>query len=149
MLATRLLLLSTEALVDLGARALGRDSIDVRRQNYIKAGDFPMTSAGGVAFERLSLDQCLDKALDLVDVDAFRTEQADLRAKGVFRGIGFCTFVELTSIGPEYYGSGGQHISAQETCILRMEASGQVRAYVGTTDQDRVSILVFSRLLPV
>ena len=41
----------------------------------------------------------------------------------------------LTAIGPEYYGEGGQHISAQETCLLRMEASGQVRAYVGTSDQ--------------
>jgi carbon-monoxide dehydrogenase large subunit len=125
----------SEALVDLGARTLGQDAVDVRRKNYLKENDFPITSAGGVAFERLSLNQCLNKALDMVDVDAFRTKQADLRTRGVHRGIGFCTFVELTSIGPEYYGNGGQHISAQETCILRMEASGQVRAYVGTTDQ--------------
>ncbi|MGI9478407.1 MAG: xanthine dehydrogenase family protein molybdopterin-binding subunit [Hyphomicrobiaceae bacterium] len=125
----------TEAMVDLGARQLGQDAIDLRRRNYLADADFPLTSAGGVVFERLSLGACLDKALEIVDVDAFRTEQADLRAEGIHRGIGFCTFVELTSIGPEYYGNGGQHISAQETCILRMEASGQVRAYVGTSDQ--------------
>jgi len=125
----------SEALIDLGARALGHDALDLRRRNYLNDTDFPTTSAGGVIFERLSLGRCLDKALNMVDVDTFRSEQADLRTKGVHRGIGFCTFVELTSIGPEYYGDGGQHISAQETCILRMEASGQVRAYVGTTDQ--------------
>ncbi len=124
-----------EALIDLGARALGCDPIELRRQNYLKDSDFPLTSAGGIAFEKLSFEQCLDKALSIVDVEAFRREQAALRAQGIHRGMGFNTFVELTAIGPEYYGEGGQHISAQETCLLRMEASGQVRVYVGTTDQ--------------
>lgn len=125
----------SEALIELGAKELGRDALDLRRQNYLKDDDFPLTSAGGVAFERLSFMQCLDKALSLVDVEAFRHEQSALRAKGIHRGIGFNTFVELTAIGPEYYGEGGQHISAQETCLLRMEASGQVRIHIGTTDQ--------------
>lgn len=124
-----------EALVDEAARRLGRDPLDLRRQNYLKDADFPLTSAGGVEFERLSFEACLDKLLSIVDVAAFRREQADLRARGVLRGLGVNTFVELTAIGPEYYGEGGQHISAQETCLLRMEASGQVRAYLGTTDQ--------------
>lgn len=125
----------SEALIELGARKLGRDALDLRRQNYLKDADFPLTSAGGVEFERLSFEKCLDKALEIVDVPAFRAEQAALRSKGIHRGIGFNTFVELTAIGPEYYGEGGQHISAQETCLLRMEASGQVRIHIGTTDQ--------------
>lgn len=125
----------SEALVELGAKKLGRDSLDLRRQNYLKDSDFPLTSAGGVQFERLSLVACLDKALAMVDVTAFRAEQSKLRNKGIHRGIGFNTFVELTAIGPEYYGEGGQHISAQETCLIRMESSGQVRIHIGTTDQ--------------
>ena len=124
-----------EALIDLGARELRSDPIELRRLNYLKDADFPLTSAGGVVFEKLSFDACLNAALSKVDVASFRNEQSELKARGVFRGIGFNTFVELTAIGPEYYGEGGQHISAQETCLLRMEASGQVRAYVGTTDQ--------------
>ena len=124
-----------EALIEKAARALGRDSITLRRRNYLRDADFPLTSAGGVEFERLSFTACLDKALDLVDVAAFRAEQERLRKEGIHHGLGLNTFVELTAIGPEYYGEGGQHISAQETCLLRMEASGQVRAYVGTSDQ--------------
>ncbi|MFM9938920.1 MAG: xanthine dehydrogenase family protein molybdopterin-binding subunit [Hyphomicrobiaceae bacterium] len=124
-----------EQLMDQAARQLGVDPIELRRQNYLKDTDFPLKSAGGVDFERLSFERCLDKALAIVDVAAFRREQAELCAKGIHRGIGFNTFVELTAIGPEYYGEGGQHISAQETCLLRMEASGQVRVHVGTTDQ--------------
>ena len=124
-----------EALIELGARELGWDAIKLRRLNYLKESDFPLTSAGGIEFESLSLEKCLDKLLGLIDVDAFRHDQAEMRARGIYRGLGLNTFVELTAIGPEYYGEGGHHISAQETCILRMEASGQVRVYVGTTDQ--------------
>ncbi len=123
-----------ERLVDLGAETLGLDPIEVRRKNYLNGDDFPRTSAGGVEFEQLSFNGCLDKALEIVDMTEFRREQAELRAQGIYRGIGVATFVELTAIGPEYYGEGGQHISAQETCLLRLEASGTVRCYTGATD---------------
>ncbi|MDP6816267.1 MAG: xanthine dehydrogenase family protein molybdopterin-binding subunit, partial [Alphaproteobacteria bacterium] len=124
-----------ERLVDLGAGALGLDPLAIRRRNYLGEGDFPRTSVGGVEFEKLSLHACLDRAVEKLDVDAFRHEQRDLRARGRHRGIGFATFVELTAIGPEYYGEGGQHISAQETCLLRLEASGTLRCHTGATDQ--------------
>lgn len=125
----------TEQLVDLGARRLGIDPVTLRQQNYWKNEDFPATSPGGIGLEALSFHGCLDRALERIDVDAFRSEQARLRTEGIYRGIGFATFVDLTSIGPEYYGEGGQHISAQETCLLRLEASGGIRCYTGATDQ--------------
>ena len=124
-----------ERLVDMGAAKLGLDPIDLRRRNYLHGDDFPRTSVGGVDFEYLSFRDCLDKALEMFDVPLFRQEQLALRAKGIYRGLGIATFVELTAIGPEYYGEGGQHISAQETCQVRLEASGLVRCYTGATDQ--------------
>ena len=125
----------TEHLVDLGARRLGLDPIAIRRRAYLGDQDFPMVSPGGIALERPSFHGCLDRALERIDIDAFRVEQARLREQGVYRGIGFATFIDLTAIGPEYYGEGGQHISAQETCLLRLEASGGIRCYTGATDQ--------------
>jgi len=125
----------TEHLVDLGAKRLGLDPIAVRRRAYLRDEDCPIVSPGGIALERPSFHGCLDRALERIDIDAFRAEQARLRERGVHRGIGFATFVDLTAIGPEYYGEGGQHISAQETCLLRLEASGGIRCYTGATDQ--------------
>ncbi len=125
----------TEQLVDLGARELGLDPVALRQSAYLRDDDFPMTSPGGIGLERLSFRGCLDRALERIDVNTFRREQNQLRDKGIYRGIGFATFVDLTSIGPEYYGEGGQHISAQETCLLRLEASGGIRCYTGATDQ--------------
>ena len=124
-----------ERLIDMGAAKMDLDPIAVRRRNYLKGDDFPRTSVGGVAFEYLSFQDCLDKALTMFDVPQFREQQAALRARNIYRGLGVATFVELTAIGPEYYGEGGQHISAQETCLIRLEASGTVRCYTGATDQ--------------
>jgi carbon-monoxide dehydrogenase large subunit len=124
-----------ERLVDMGAADLGLDPIDVRRMNYLDGNDFPRTSAGGVKFEKLSFTGCLDRALEMIDAPRFRREQAALRTRGIYRGLGIATFVELTAIGPEYYGEGGQRISAQETCLLRLEGSGALRCYTGATDQ--------------
>ncbi|MBT6913626.1 MAG: molybdopterin-dependent oxidoreductase, partial [Rhodospirillaceae bacterium] len=124
-----------ERLLDMGAADFGLDPIEVRRMNYLSDDDFPRTSAGGVEFESLSFNGCLDKALQMIDVPGFRETQTALGQQGIYRGIGIATFVELTAIGPEYYGEGGQHISAQETCLLRLEGSGTVRCYTGVTDQ--------------
>ena len=56
-----------------------------------------------------------------------RREQAQLRATGIYRGIGIATFVEQTAYGPPYYGPSGAPISTQDGCTLRLEPSGAVR----------------------
>ena len=125
----------TECLLDMGARTLDLDAVEMRRRNYLDDAQFPYPSPGGIELRDLSLTRCLDRALERVDVPALRAEQSALREQGVYRGIGFATVIELTAIGPEYYGEGGQHISARETCLLRLEGSGTVRCYTGATDQ--------------
>jgi len=125
----------TEALVDRAAARLSIDPVELRQRNYLNDDDFPMTSAGGIEFEALSFTACLDRLIERMDRSVLLAEQARLREAGVYRGIGIATFVELTAIGPEYYGGGGQHISAQEGCLLRLEPSGVVRCMTGVTDQ--------------
>ncbi len=125
----------TECLLDAGARRLGLDPVEVRRRNYVRDDEQPHASHGGLQLRDLSLERCLERALEKVDLAAFRREQTRLRAQGVHRGIGFATVIELTAIGPEYYGDGGQHISARETCVLRLEGTGAVRCFTGATDQ--------------
>ena len=125
----------TDGLLDRAAGKLGRDPVELRRRNYLADDDFPLTSPGGIEFEKLSFHACLDRILEMMDRPALLAEQARLREEGVYRGIGLATFVELTAIGPEYYGGGGQHISAQEGCLVRLEPSGMVRCMTGVTDQ--------------
>jgi aerobic carbon-monoxide dehydrogenase large subunit len=48
----------------------------------------PLHLPSGIKFEGLSHHASLDKLLEMMDYDELRAEQAELRAKGVYRGIG-------------------------------------------------------------
>src|SRR5690606_38039380 len=104
----------TEGLVDLAARRIGMDPAGIRRRNLIADAAYPAESAAGLKFERLSHHACLDKLTAMMDYDALRAERDRLRGKGVYRGIGFASFIELTNPSAAFYGVGGAKISSQE-----------------------------------
>jgi len=124
-----------ERLIDGAAAKIGLDPVEIRRRNYLRDEDFPYTSPTGVAFEHLSLNRCLDLLVEKLDLPALRAEQQALRAKGIYRGIGIASFVELTGPGPDYYGQGQVRVSSQDGCIVKLEPSGKVRVVASATDQ--------------
>jgi carbon-monoxide dehydrogenase large subunit len=125
----------TEGLVDHAARALGFDPAELRRRNLIPDDAYPWTSPAGLRFEKLSHQRALARMLELMDYPALRREQAALRAKGVHRGIGLASFVEITNPGPAFYGVGGAPISAQDGCTLRLDPGGSVTCAISVTEQ--------------
>ena len=98
-------------------------------------GTYPRTSPAGMKFEGLSHEASLAKLLDMIDYPALRAEQERLRAKGIHRGIGFASFIELTNPSPFMYGIGGARISAQDGCTVRIDPDGSVVAATGVTEQ--------------
>lgn len=125
----------TEALVDQGARRLGLDPAALRRRNLIADDAYPWTSPAGLRFEKLSLGRSFERLLLLMDYDGLRRAQQELRAKGVYRGIGLANFVEITNPGPAFYGVGGAPISAQDGCTLRLDPGGSVACAISVTEQ--------------
>ena len=125
----------TEGLVDFAAEALGMDPVEIRRRNLIKDDAYPYTSPANMRFEGLSHHASLAKLLELMDYDGLRAEQAALREKGIYRGIGIASFIELTNPSPFMYGIGGARISAQDGCTVRMDPDGSVVAMSGVTEQ--------------
>jgi len=125
----------TEGLVDLAAEALGLDVVEFRRRNLMRDGSYPRTSPAGMRFEALSHEQSLDTLMAMMDYGGLRAEQARLRAHGIYRGIGFATFIELTNPSPFMYGLGGARISAQDGCWVRIDPDGSVVAATGVTEQ--------------
>ena len=71
----------------------------------------------------------------MIDYPALRAEQERLRARGIHRGIGFASFIELTNPSPFMYGIGGARISAQDGCTVRIDPDGSVMAATGVTEQ--------------
>ncbi|HWE76942.1 MAG TPA: xanthine dehydrogenase family protein molybdopterin-binding subunit [Pseudolabrys sp.] len=136
-----------EVLADRAANALGIDPVEFRRRNFRSKETFPCLTPGGQRLQGLSLQASLDKLVALMDYDALRAEQKDLRTRGVYRGIGIATFLEQTAYGPPYYGPSGARISTQDGCHLRLEPSGSVRCITSITDQGQGTLTGIAQIV--
>jgi len=137
----------TEGLVDLGARALGIDPAELRRRNLLADDAYPCTSPAGLRFEKLSHQRALERLLALMDYAGLRREQQALRARGIHRGIGLASFVEITNPGPAFYGVGGAPISAQDGCTLRLDPGGSVTCAISITEQGQGTETVVAQIV--
>ena len=136
----------TECIVDEAARAIKMDPVEFRRRNLIADDAYPYTFASGLKFEKLSHHQCLDKLLDTMDYKALRAEQAKLRGKGVYRGIGLAAMIEVTNPSPAFYGVGGARISAQDGATIRLDPGGMLQVMVSVTEQGQGTEAIFTQI---
>ena len=137
----------TEGLVDLAAAAILMDPAEMRRRNVIPDDAHPSTGISGIKFEKLSHQQSLEKLLTMMDYEALRSEQAELRAKGIYRGIGLAAFIEITNPSAAFYGVGGARISSQDGCTLRLNPQGGVVAAIGVTEQGQGTESVIAQVV--
>ncbi len=114
--------LARELLLDKAAREIGIDPIELRRRNLLRADDQPYANPNGMTFDRISPLETLEKAVEVLDYDAFRHEQAEARTRGRYLGVGSCTYVEPTTPGAGVYGTEG--------ATIRIEPSGRVNVYL-------------------
>jgi carbon-monoxide dehydrogenase large subunit len=125
-----------EVMIDQLASELGMDPIEVRRKNFIPKGDFPYETPYGITYDSGDYEKALDRALEIVDMEAFRAEQADLRSKGILRGIGFSTYTEICglapsrAVGPSGFGLG---IGLYESALVRVHPTGSVTVFTGAS----------------
>ncbi len=136
----------TEAIVDLAAQKIGMDPAEFRRKNIIPDDAYPYTAPSGIKFEKLSHQKTLEKLLKLMDYDKLRAEQAVLRKKGIYRGIGLAAMIEVTNPSPAFYGVGGARISAQDGATLRMDPTGIVYVTCSVTEQGQGSEGIFGQI---
>ncbi|MBA4788744.1 MAG: xanthine dehydrogenase family protein molybdopterin-binding subunit [Rhizobiales bacterium] len=137
----------TEHLVDEAARVTGLDPLEIRAKNVIPDEAYPCASLSGYKFEKLSHEACLAKLRTLMDYDRLRAEQADLRARGIHRGIGIAAFVEITNPTPAFYGIGGARISAQDGAVLAITPSGEVRCQISVTEQGQGTETIVGQII--
>ncbi len=136
-----------EAMVDGAARELGLDPVELRRKNYVTADMYTHTSQTGYFFERLSHEEALDKLLEISDYRALCAERDRLRTQGIYRGLGLCAFIELTTPGPAFYGVGGARISSQDGCTIKLEPSGKLTCMTGVTEQGQGTDTIIAQVV--
>jgi carbon-monoxide dehydrogenase large subunit len=125
-----------EVMMDQLAAELDMDRLELRRKNFIKKEDFPAEVAIGLVYDSGNYEGTLDKLLGHVDLDEFRREQAELRERGIYRGIGFSTYVEICglapsrAVGPQGV---GLHAAFYESAVVRVHPSGAVTVFSGAS----------------
>jgi carbon-monoxide dehydrogenase large subunit len=120
-----------ERLMDVIARDLGLDPIAVRRRNYLPDEAFPCTMLTGASLEFMSLNQTLERAVEMSDYAAFRDQQASAHRDGRAIGIGFCTYLEPGPGPPDYgqaLGFSYEQRSAQRARV-KIEPDGRVSVF--------------------
>jgi carbon-monoxide dehydrogenase large subunit len=115
------------------------DPVEIRRRNLIADDAYPCGSPAGLKFERLSHQASLAKLLEMIDYDRLRADQAELRRRGVHRGIGIASFIEITNPSAAFYGVGGAKISSQDGVAVRLDAQGSVVCQTSITEQGQGS----------
>jgi carbon-monoxide dehydrogenase large subunit len=136
----------TEAIVDRAAAELKLDPAEFRRRNLIPDDAYPYTFPSGIKFEKLSHQRTLGKLLDLMDYPSLRAQQADLRNKGTYHGIGLAAMIEVTNPSPAFYGVGGARISAQDGATMRLEPTGMLSVMCSVTEQGQGTDAIFGQI---
>jgi len=129
-----------ERAVDLVARELDLDPVEVRRRNFIPPDAFPYDPGilAGLKYDTGDYDKALKRALELVGYEDFRLDQEAARAEGRYLGIGFSTYVEICGAAPSaWIGAVGQGWGAAmwESANVRVHLTGKVVVTTGSMNQ--------------
>jgi aerobic carbon-monoxide dehydrogenase large subunit len=126
-----------ERLVDIVAAELGKTPEEVRRKNFIPPDAFPYATPTGQNYDSGEYDRALTKALGLAGVDGLRREQQERVARNdrTLLGIGEAVYVEMCGFGP------------YESAVVRVEPSGVVTAYTGTSAHGQGHETTFAQII--
>jgi len=118
-----------EVLVDDAARALGIDRMELRRRNLVADG--PWRTVLGEEYEPGSWRTAFERALELIEYEAFLHRQAAARSQGRLLGIGVSPFVEAAGLGSAG-GAGGLPGSSHDNATVSIDLSGRITVALPT-----------------
>ena len=122
-----------ERLVDLAAVRLGRDPLDLRRQNAIPKEDFPYQTPVAFLYDSGDYDRLMATAADNADYAGMRAAQATARGEGKLRGVGVVCCIEASGPAPSAVaGSLGSAVGFWESGEVRVHPTGQVSVFTGS-----------------
>lgn len=126
-----------ERLIETAALEMGIDPAELRFKNFIPPFD-GVEQPGYQTQVALQYDsgnyaEVLKKALEMVDYESFRKEQAEGRKQGKLLGIGLSTYIEACGIAPSaVVGSLGARAGLFESAQVRVQPTGKVSVYTGS-----------------
>lgn len=128
-----------ERVIDIVAKELDFDPVEIRKKNYVQPEDYPYVTPNECVYDSGDLPRSLDMVLDLIDIDKWRERQKELgtgSGKRIGIGIGSTldsgsnNFGQAQIINPELPFSGNG-----EAALAKLDLFGEINIDMGTTPQ--------------
>jgi carbon-monoxide dehydrogenase large subunit len=129
-----------DRMLDLLARELHLDPAELRRRNLVRPDEMPYDvgllyrDGNPLVYDGGDFPDALERALHAAGYEAARAEQAELRTRGVYRGVGISAYVEGTGVGP------------YEGATVGLDAAGKVVVATGACSQGQGHETVYAQI---
>lgn len=131
-----------ERMLDIAARELGMDRVEIRRHNLIPPEKFPYSNDiiyqdfAPLVYDSGNYLPALERAVEMIDYHNFlENEKPRLQAEGKRVGLGIVTYVEGTGIGP------------YEGARVTVETSGRISVATGVGTQGQGHFTSFAQVV--
>ena len=122
-----------ERIVDLAARQLGVDPVELRRRNFIQPDQFPYQTPVAVVYDTGNYTATLDKLLEISDHAGFAARAEESKKRGKLRGFGLAHYIEACGIAPSnLVGQLGARAGLYESATVRVNATGSISVFTGS-----------------
>jgi len=141
--------MAMEGMMDRIGRSLGLDPAEVRLRNMVAPADMPYVNAVGARYDTGDFVTCLRKGLGAIDYDGFRRAQPADRLSGRrYRGIGICSFTEVSGIGARGWQSRGvRAVPGFDAAKINIDPSGKITAFISQATAGQGHFTTFAQLV--
>ena len=132
-----------ERTMDILARELGMDPVELRRKNFIQPSQFPFTTQMGAVYDSGDYEKALDLALQKANWDQLKAERDAAKAEGRFVGLGLSMYAEVCGLGP----SSSLPTGGWEHSQVTVERDGRISATTGASPHGQGNETTFAQML--
>lgn len=137
-----------ERLMDVLARRLGVDPVELRAANMVPAEEMPWTNPTGAVYDSGDYERTLRMAAAAVCWEQHAASPRLPRSDGRITGIGFSSFVERTGYASaKFLAKRGSQFGAHEVVTVRANRTGGIDAYTGVSSMGQSPETAFAQVL--
>jgi carbon-monoxide dehydrogenase large subunit len=128
-----------ERIIDVAARELGIDPVELRRRNLISASAMPFKTGLVFTYDCGDFERGMTMALTQSDRAGFERRRAEARARGTLLGLGLANPIEV---------AGGPYTAVNpDTAELRVNPDGSVSLFAGSTSMGQGNETAFTQIV--
>lgn len=122
-----------ERLIDIAARDLKMDPIEIRRKNFIQSNEFPYQTPVAMIYDSGDYEKLFNKAVEVSNYADLLRQRDEARAAGRLVGVGVSGCIEASGPAPSQVAVGlGAGVGLWESGSVRVHPTGKVSVFTGS-----------------